>query len=78
MDSITKGDVIRRYPEGRYTEAEARYIAGRLLARTNGGYVPAEMKVWWRAIDAIAPAWLTGESITFVIHEAPRGWTHTS
>lgn len=56
-------DVIRRYPEGRYTEAEALYITGRVRARSNGGFVPADMREWWTKIDSIAPAWLTGESI---------------
>jgi hypothetical protein len=58
-------DVIRRYPDGRLTEAEATYVAGRILARKNGGFVPADMREWWLKIDAIAPAWLTGESILF-------------
>jgi hypothetical protein len=66
MDPGSK-DVIRRTPSGRYTEAEARYIAGRILAGSNGGYVPAHMRQWWLSIDAIAPAWLTSESILFQI-----------
>jgi hypothetical protein len=56
---------IRRYPEGRLTEDEALYVAGRIKARSNGGFVPQDMREWWLKIDAIAPAWLTGESICF-------------
>lgn len=62
---LTEGDVIRRYPEGRLTEAEALYVAGRYLAGFNGGFVPADMRAWWLQIDAIAPSWLTGLSIGF-------------
>jgi len=58
-------DEIRRFPEGRFTEAEALYVAGRILARANGGRVPDSMREWWLSIDAIAPAWLTSESIVF-------------
>ncbi len=56
-------DVIRRFPEGRLTEAEACYIAGRILARENGGFVPPMMRDWWLKIDATAPPWLTSASI---------------
>lgn len=58
-------DIIRRFPEGKLTEAEALYIAGRILARDNGGYIPEELATWWKAVDAIAPAWLTSMSIGF-------------
>ncbi len=59
-------DEIRRFPTpGRFTEAESLYIAGRMLARANGGFIPETMRAWWIKIDAIAPAWLTSESIAF-------------
>lgn len=51
----------------RLTEAEALYIAGRLKARDNGGFVPNDMREWWLKIDAIAPSWLTGMSIMFKV-----------
>lgn len=61
MNQLTEGDVIRRYPDGRYTEAEALYVAGMIRSKSNRGFVPDDMREWWHAINAIAPAWLTSE-----------------